>query len=162
MMIKIRNTFVFIFLNICCANSQIHDSLPPGKYMIDSLEFEKLCKPELRPEYWQLSAKNTKSSDQILKEWKGFFKKPEGFNQSGFLTIRFIVNCHLELCCFHTYEMDEKYQPMVFDTDVKTQLMHFIKNLNGWKSGEYEGKAINYRYYLNFVIKNGEFKKVSP
>jgi hypothetical protein len=159
---KLRTTCFFILLNICLSKGQTNDSIPPGKYLIDSLEFEKLCKPQYRPEYWQLSAKNTKSSDQILKEWKSVFKKPEGFNQSGFLTIKFIVNCHLELCCFHTYEMDENYQPIVFNENVKVQLMDFIKNLKGWKSGEYEGKVINYRYYLNFVIKNGEFKKVSP
>ncbi len=97
-----------------------------------------------------------------MSEWNSVFKKPVDFKQSGFITIKFIVNCHLELCCFHTYEMDENYQPTPFNEDVKAQLMAFIKNLNGWKSGKYEDKIINYRYYLNFVIKNGEFKHVSP
>jgi hypothetical protein len=145
------------------AKSQVSDSIPPGRYLIDSLEFAKLCKPEYRPEYYQLSAKNTKSSYQILAEWKSVFKKPADFKQSGFLTIKFIVNCRQELCCFHTYQMDENYQPMNFDEGVKTQLIAFIKNLNGWKSATLEsGESTNYRYYLNFVIKNGEFKRVSP
>ena len=159
---KIRNALFFMLINVSLAKSQVSDSIPPGKYIIDSLEFEKLCKPEYRPEYYQLSAKNTKSSYQILNEWNSVFKKPVDFKQSGFITIRFIVNCHLELCCFHTYEMDENYQPMAFNEDVKAQLITFIKNLNGWQSGKYEDKIINYRYYLNFVIKNGEFKRVSP
>jgi hypothetical protein len=159
---KIFCTLFLIFLNTWGAKSQTNDSIPPGKYLIDSLEFEKLCKPEYRPEYWHLSAKNTKSSAQILKEWKSVFVKPDGFNQSGFLTIRFIVNCHLTLCCFHVYEMDENYQNIKFNDNVKAQLMSFVKKLNGWKSVEYKGAPTNYRYYLNFVIKNGEFKSVSP
>ncbi len=160
---KIRNALFFMLINVSLAHSQVSDSLPPGRYIIDSLEFEKLCKPEYRREYYQYSAKNTKSSYQILNEWKSVFKKPLDFKQSGFLTIKFIVNCHQELCCFHTYQMDENYQPMAFDEGVKTQLIAFIKNLNGWKSATLEsGEPTNYRYYLNFVIKNGEFKRVSP
>jgi hypothetical protein len=162
MTVKIRNTLFFMLIHLNFATSQTTDSIPPGKYLIDSLEFEKLCKPEHRPEYWRVSAKNTKSSYQILDEWKSVFKKPNGFNQTGFLTIRFIVNCHAKLCCFHLYEMDKNYQPMAFDENVKTQLISFIKNINGWKSAEYEGKPLNYRYYLNFTIQNGEFKRVSP
>lgn len=162
MLIKIRNVFLFILIHSNFAYSQSNDSIPPGKYLIDSIEFSKLCEPFYRPEYYQLSAKNNKSSYQILKEWNSVFIKPETFKQTGFLTIRFIVNCHLELCCFHVYEMDENYQPIQFDEKVKSQLIDFVKKLNGWKSAEYEGKPINYRYYLNFTIKNGEFKRVSP
>jgi hypothetical protein len=159
---KLRNTCFFILVNICLINSQTNDSLPPARYLIDSLEFTKLCKPEYRFEYFQVAGKNDKSSDQILKELKAVFVPPKNFKQSGFLTIKFIVNCHKELCCFHVFEMDETYQPIEFDAGVKAQLIAFIKILNGWKSAEYEGKSTNYRYYLNFVIKNGEFKRVSP
>jgi hypothetical protein len=159
---KLRTTCFFILLNICLSKGQTNDSIPPGKYLIDSLEFEKLCEPKYRFEYFQVAGKNNKSSDQILKELRAVFVPPKDFKQSGFLTIKFIVNCHKELCCFHVFEMGETYQPIEFDAGVKAQLITFIKNLNGWKSAEYEGKATNYRYYLNFVIKNGEFKKVSP
>ena len=91
-----------------------------------------------------------------------FFKKPTTFNQSGFLTIRFIVNCKSETCCFHFYEMNEKYEERSFDESVKTQLTAFVKQLGGWKQVEDKGNFTNYRYYLNFVIKNGIFQSVSP
>ena len=159
---KIRNALVFIFINACFAYGQTNKTYPPGDYSIDSLEVEKLCKPEYVLEYYQVASKNANSSPQILNEWKSVFKKPADFKQSGFLTIRFVVNCRLELCCFHTYQMDEKYQPIEFDEGVKTQLIAFIKTVNGWKSGKYKDEPINYFYYLNFVIKNGEFKRVSP
>ena len=172
MTFKISNTFFFIFLNICLANSQTTRIYDPGDYKFDSIERLKLCEPAYVFEYYYFhfqgegmkdpDIKNTKSSYQILNELKAVFKKPENFNQSGFLTVRFVVNCKLETCCFHTYEMDENYQPMAFDEGVKTQLINFVKNLNGWKPVEYKGTPTNYFYYLNFVIKNGEFKRVSP
>jgi hypothetical protein len=172
MMANIRSTLAFIFLNICLANGQNARIYGPGEYKFDSIERLKLCEPTYVFEYYYFhfrgegmkdpDIKNIKSSSQILNEWNLVFKKPEDFKQSGFLTVRFVVNCTLETCCYNVYEMDENYQPMAFDEGVKKQLMNFAKNLNGWKSAEYKGTPTNYFYYLNFVIKNGEFKKVSP
>ena len=135
MTIKTFMTLIFILIHFGIAHSQI-EGYSPGRYPIDSIEWLNLCEPTYSNEYYQYSAKNNKSSYQILKEWQSVFKKPKNFNQTGFLTIKFIVNCRLELCCFHTFEMDEKYQPMVFDDNVKTQLTTFIKNLGGWTNGQ--------------------------
>jgi hypothetical protein len=169
---KIYALFVFILLNMSLAKSQTTRMYDPGEYKLDSVERLKLCEPTYVFEYYYFQwghetmkspdMKNSKSSYQILKEWNSVFKKPENFNQSGFLTIRFVVNCRLETCCYNVYSMDENYQALPIDEGVKTQLIAFVKNLNGWKTGEYESKATNYFYYLNFVIKNGEFKRVSP
>jgi hypothetical protein len=169
---KTFTLFLFIFLNTSLAQSQTTRIFDPGEYKLDSIERLKLCEPTYVLEYYYFhlrgegmkspDMKNSKSSDQILNEWNSVFKKPENFHQSGFLTVRFVVNCHLETCCFHFYEMDENYQPLAYDESIKTQLIAFIKNLNGWKTGEYQSQATNYFYYLNFVIKNGEFKRVSP
>lgn len=172
---KLRNTLLFILLNICVANGQKRNKTRiygPGEFKLDSVERLKLCAPTYIFQYYELNHynetpkyadfKNAKSSAQILNEWNAVFKKPENFTQSGFLTVRFVVNCTLETCCYHVYEMDENYQPTTFDDGVKKQLIGFIKNLNGWKSAEYKGTPTNYFYYLNFVIKNGAFKNVSP
>jgi hypothetical protein len=169
---KKYSLLLFILLNISMAQSQTNRIYGPGDYKLDSIERLKLCEPTYVLQYYefQLSGegmkttdmKNSKSSSQILNEWNALFKKPENFNQSGFLTVRFVVNCQLETCCYNIYSMDENYQPVAYNENVKTQLIAFIKNLNGWKTGEYDSKATNYFYYLNFVIKNGEFKRVSP
>jgi hypothetical protein len=73
---KLRSTCFFILVNIGLINGQTNDSLPPARYLIDSLEFSKLCKPEYRYEYYQVAGKNNKSSDQILKELKAVFVPP--------------------------------------------------------------------------------------
>jgi hypothetical protein len=161
MTIKTFVTLICLLFYLNNAQSQT-EGYPPARYSIDSLEWLKLCEPTYRNDYYHYSAKNNKSSYQILKEWQSVFKKPADFKQTGFLTIKFIINCRLELCCFHIYEMDDRYQPIAFDENVKAQLMTFINNLGGWKVVEEKGKPTNYRYYLNFVIKNGEFKRVSP
>lgn len=169
---KIYLLIVFILLNSSLAQSQTNRIYDPGDYKFDSIEYLKVCEPTYLLEYYTFHSrgegmkttdmKNSKSSSQILNEWNSVFKKPEKFNQSGFLTVRFVVNCQLETCCYNIYSMDENYQPVACDESVKTQLIAFIKNLNGWKTGKYDSKATNYFYYLNFVIKNGEFKRVSP
>ena len=134
----------------------------PGNFDIDSISYEKLCLETGAPQYYSLSAKHPKSSYQIIDEARQFYKKLENSTQSGFLTVRLIVNCQGEAVAFHLYEMDENYQNRPFDTRISIQLLDFVKKLGGWKIGAYEGKTYNYYTYLCFKIKNGNLETVAP
>jgi hypothetical protein len=163
MFTKIGTTIGLILFLHHISTAQFHSNgYAPGRYPIDSVEYEKICDPKVAPDFYSVSAKNNKSSYQILHEWVSVFKKPANFTQSGFLTIRFIVNCKSEPICFNIYEMDAAYQKTDFDADVKKQLIAFIKKMGGWKQVEYEGKPSNYFYYLHFNITKGNFISVSP
>ena len=156
--------FLLLFTHRKAAAQSHTEGFNPGAtHHTDSACFTRLC--DLRyvsPQYWQVNAKNTKSSTQILKEWKAFYTAPDTFRQSGFLTIRFIVNCKNEPCCFYFYEMNDKYQPIKFSQIVKDKMQVFVEQLGGWKSVNYQDAPANYYYYLNFNIQNGAFKSVSP
>ena len=83
-------------------------------------------------------------------------------SQSGFLTIRFIINCKGEPCAFKFYEIDENYQERPFDTSISAPVLDFTKRLGGWKLGEYKGKTYNYYTYFCFKIKNGDIENIVP
>ena len=156
--------FVFLFCYASNILSQTDDfslHLAPGSY--DSICIKQLCAPESVPQYYSVNAKNAKSSYQILKEWQLFIKNTEGVNlPSGFLTIRFFVNCKGEPCCFRFYEIDEKYVKTAYPQGIKDQLIAFVQQLGGWKQVEKEGIPKNYYYYLTFKIQKNEFKTVAP
>jgi hypothetical protein len=129
----------------------------------DSVCVKKLCERLLPLQYWGMNAKNSKSSYQILKEWKLFSKNTGGVKLStGFLTIRFFVNCKGEPCCFSFYELDGKYQKTTYSQGLKDQLKAFVTQLGGWKLAKNEGTPTDYYYYLTFKIQDNDFKTVAP
>ena len=129
----------------------------------DTVCVKQFCEQLLPLQYWRLNAKNSKSSYQILKEWKSFYKIAEGVEvNTGFLTIRFVVNCKGEPCCFRFYEVDKTYKKINFSEDLKSQLTMFVKQLGGWKLVKYEGVPTDYYYYLTFKIQDNDFKTVAP
>jgi hypothetical protein len=156
-------SFLFISLFISLLPEIKGQNYSPGQYPVDSTCLAKLCETKYYPsQYYQYNAKNRRSSYQILGDWIAVFKKPDSFKQSGFLTIRFTINCKGEPCCFYSYEMDENYQKFEFDIAVKKQLRAYIETMGGWHIAEQKGTAMDYYYYLTFTIKNGEFKNVAP
>ena len=160
--------FFTIFLFFSKKIQAQNELLNPGALGLDSFTVEmQMCDSELRTlQYWQMNAKNEKSSQQILSEWRTFFKKPSNFKESGFLTIRFIVNCKGEPRVYKFYEMDLNYQKKTFSDALKMQIWDFTKQLSGFKKGVYTYKdknyPVNYYYYFIFKIENGEFQSIAP
>jgi hypothetical protein len=151
--------FQIVFSTFCIAQVKGEGA---GSIPIDSAAYEQLCLKNGLVQYYSLNAKHPKSSYQILDEARQFYKKPKNCTQSGFLTVRLIVNCRGEAVAFHVYEIDENYQNRPFDKTISTQLLDFVKKLGDWKIGSYEGKIRNYYTYLCFKIKNGNLETVAP
>jgi hypothetical protein len=129
----------------------------------DSVCVKQFCDPTYLPQYFQVKAKNLKSSYQILKEWKAFYKNVEGVKSpTGFLTIRFFVNCKGEPCCFRFYELDKNYKKTTYSEDLKSQMTAFMNQLGGWKLAKLKDTPTNYYYYLTFKIQDNDFKTVAP
>jgi hypothetical protein len=151
--------FQLAFSTICLSQKKYEE---PGSIPIDSAIYERLCIDRGITEFYSLNAKHPKSSYQILDEARQFYKKPEKSGQSGFLTVRLIVNCRGEASAFQLYQIDENYKNRPFDATISSQLLDFVKKLGGWKIGTYEGKTYNYYTYLCFKIKNGNLETVAP
>lgn len=82
--------------------------------------------------------------------------------QNGFITIRFVVNCHGESGWFRVEEMDFDYHPMVFDAAISKQLVSILKGLKGWTPRKRKDIALDFYQYLTFKIVDGEIKKIMP
>ncbi len=93
-----------------------------------------------------------------------FLKKyqPVKTNQSGWIRVRFIVNCKGETGRFRMLESDENYQERPFDEKISKQLLTLSKALKGWKIQTKDDEPVDYYQYLIFKIKNGEIEKVMP
>lgn len=67
-------TLFLLFLSQIKAQNEL---LTPSALGLNSFTVNmQMCNPELRVfQYWETNAKNEKSSQQILSEWRRFFKK---------------------------------------------------------------------------------------
>lgn len=88
--------------------------------------------------------------------------QPVKTNQSGWIRVRFIVNCKGETGRFRMLESDENYKERPFDKKISKQLVTLSKALKGWKIQTKDDEPIDYYQYLIFKIKNGEIEKVMP
>lgn len=84
-------------------------------------------------------------------------------NQSGYIRIRFVVNCKGESGQFRVLESDEHFLPKKFHPKIVNQLLRLTKKLDGWfivSDGTH--RALDYYQYLIFKIEAGEIKEIMP
>ena len=91
-------------------------------------------------------------------QYSNIFKK----GQTGYFTIRFIINCEGIAGRYRFYAMDLNLKKMKFEREISDQLLQITKGLKGWKPYFSDGKSWDYQQYLTFKIVDGKLKKVLP
>jgi hypothetical protein len=99
---------------------------------------------------------------KINEHFQDGLKTQEQQDESGFLTIRFIVTCEGKTGRFRVQGMNNDYTEKAFNENLTNQLLRLTKQLDGWIVGEYEGKAYDYYQYLTFKIEQGELIEIMP
>lgn len=97
----------------------------------------------------------------IVKRFQENYK-PVSTNQSGWVRVRFIVNCKGQTDRFRVIGADMEYQNQVFDPQITDQLLAISKELQGWKVLPDEENPEDYYQYLSFKIENGHIKEILP
>lgn len=130
---------------------------------IDDPNF-KLCDEDRVFQYYNFGKGLQYSGEKIKinQHFKDGLKAKEQKDESGFLTIRFVVNCHGKTGRFRIQGMNNDYKEKTFNENLTSQLLSLTRQLDGWIVGEYEGKTYDYYQYLTFKIENGKLIEVMP
>jgi hypothetical protein len=88
--------------------------------------------------------------------------QPIAVDQSGFIRVRFIVNCKAQTGRFRLISSNENYEPFEFDKRISDQILEITKSLNGWKPLPNNQEAEDYYQYLAFKIESGRIIEVLP
>lgn len=88
--------------------------------------------------------------------------RPVESTESGWLRIRFIVNCQGETGRFRLTGMNTQYQETSFDPKISDQLLSICKSLNGWQLQPDTQNPRDYYQYLIFKIEAGDIKEILP
>ena len=105
----------------------------------------------------QIEGEKIKIESHFKEEYK-----PVDVNESGWIRIRFIVNCNGHTGRFRIIESDENYKERPFDKRIIEQLLELTKSLEGWKVLSVDSQPVDYYQYLIFKMKNGEIEKIMP
>lgn len=84
-------------------------------------------------------------------------------NESGFITIRFTINCHGQVGEFEIEQCDDEFEIIQFDKTIVNQLFKLTTELTEWKVGKNdENENVDSRFYVGFKIDSGKLIEVLP
>ncbi|WP_282043462.1 hypothetical protein [Winogradskyella flava] len=131
--------------------------------LLDSNDFKLCISQERIVQYYGLGEKTYKGEKQaIIDVFKSLYQPIDANRDSGWVRIRFVVNCEGISGRFRVLEMDNKYKTKKFDSHIIKQLLEITKKLDGWKAMKMRGYAVDYYQYLLFKIENGKLIEIMP
>ncbi|MBK7428429.1 MAG: hypothetical protein IPI60_16140 [Saprospiraceae bacterium] len=167
-------SYVFFVLLAFQLNSCSSETSPPPKYLrwVGDIAFDPktdkkdfhLCDADDIKQYHNFSFGFLYKGEKIAleKEIREQYNTQNITAQSGWLRIRFIVNCQGETDRFRIIGMDENRKPQTFDKSISDQLLNITKRLKGWLILPDDETRGDYYIYLIFKLENGKIKEILP
>lgn len=163
---------IIIYFSIT-ANAQpptpVRDSFPEqvGDIPFDPLKDDSafvLCHPHFVLQYYNTSRAYYKDHKNEIREYfmTNFKSIPGGDDQTGYLTVKFIINCSGATGRFRIFELDGNYHVFHFSNGISGQLLDLAKQLKGWEPAYYRDKKYDSYQYITFRLKKGKIISISP
>lgn len=168
--------FILLASFFACAqeSASFQNEYPPRH--IGDIEFDpkmdnsdfKLCIPEYIAHYMSSDLSGNSAIDykgekyQIEKTFREKYHSKIAKKESGYIRIRFVVNCEGKTDRFRIFQADENYLETEFDKSITDQIINISKSLNGWNVKKYKEQPLDYYQYLIFKIKGGQIVKILP
>ena len=131
--------------------------------LVDRKDFY-LCDPSQIVQYYNIgttySDEHGGLENDILKNLQ--LKQGKNKSESGFITVRFVVNCKGETDRFRVYELDQSLQKKKFETELVNSILTAVKKLDKWKVGSNKNEIMDSYFRITFKIVNGEIKSIRP
>lgn len=82
--------------------------------------------------------------------------------QTGYLTIRFIINCSGQTGRFRLFQLDRGYREFRFSEAVSSQLLNLTRQLKGWQPAAYNNNIYDSYQYITFTMNKGRLVCITP
>ena len=170
-MVKL-NCLLLLFVLFSCQSEQAIQEQPTylrwvGDHEFDSTKDEadfKVCKGDEQIVQYFHGGKGPIYSGEKISISTHFFTNYTAVkaNESGFIRIRFVVNCKGKAGRFRVLQADYDYNEISFDEQIIDQLVELTKDIEQWGILESRNCAVDYYTYLIFKIENGQLKEILP
>ena len=161
-------------MTVFSARSFAQFSLPlPGKLSenVGDIKFDpktddphfQVCYPAYIYQYYGPNTTYVGGTKAIKDFFFSNFKYEPAFSTAtGYITIRFVVNCKGQTGWFRIKQIDKHYEHIQFNKKVTDQLLSLTKKLSHWIPGKVNGVNYDTYYYLNFKLIDGHLKDITP
>lgn len=169
-----KTILLLLFFVFACNTEKIKEHLQKKEYSqtVGDIELNlqtdnpsfKSCHdyPSSPQYYWKGGLKYKGEISAIRNEINSKYKSPNIKGESGYFTIRFLVNCEGKTGLFRYYTTDFDLKEIKLSEQITTPLSDFTKALNGWKIWHVEGNSLDYYQYLTFKIIDSEIIEILP
>ncbi|MCA4895297.1 MAG: hypothetical protein ING84_09865 [Cytophagales bacterium] len=166
---KICCLFLLLVVYSSCQKSKAQKSVYPN-HVGDTAFDEKIDDPNFKvcttgriPQYYEFGKSlQFKGEKPAIDKHFEILKQNESTAESGYITIRFIVNCEGKTGRYRIEEMSNDYQPMSFDKNLVEKILTLTKELSGWIVGGNPEQPVDYYQYLTFKIEGGKLIEIMP
>jgi hypothetical protein len=163
--------FVLSFLFLSCSRHFAQEKPAPQPFFvyhisadpdIDDPSFVVCDEKLLIPYYGGRKTSYQGEKAFLYKHFSAYQAPAKSAGQTGFITIRFIVNCKGKAGRFRMQQMDKDYQSFTFNKKITNQILALTKQLNAWIPSEYDKRAVDTYYYFCFQIHDGKLITITP
>ena len=88
--------------------------------------------------------------------------KNKNYTDSGYLNIRFVINCKGEAGRYVIHENDLNLEPKTFTKDLKNQLFELTTQLKKWNPNFTHEMQRDSYMYISYRIENGNITEILP
>lgn len=165
---------LFLLLGIACTTKEDKEIPPKKEYpnTIGDIAFDKewddpsfqICRdqPYSAQYYHKGGVSYTGELSAIKKAIFSNYKSPKLKGETGYVTVRFLVNCKGQAGLFRHYATDFELKEKKFNQQITAQFLDLTKKLNGWEIFNNRGTEIDYYQYLTFKIIDSDLIEILP
>jgi hypothetical protein len=138
--------------------------IDPSKALDRSENFRLCFKDEMIHDYYNSSpdGRYIGGKKEMTKIITSKVQKDKLKNESGYLTFRFVVNCHGEAGRFVIEESSLDYEKKEFNNETVNHLFTILhQDLKKWRPVVIDGPKDAY-FYITFKLRNGEIIEILP
>lgn len=162
-------TLLYIFL-ICTFCSCDYYLINPHKNQVGVIEegsfweedeFELCYKEKIFPGYYgRTNSGFSKSRDTLNNYFNTHFDNNGFTNATGYITVRFIINCKGETGRYEIKEVGPDFKKTKFNKYLTEHILDLVKNLETWTAVRFQGYDYDSFYHITFKLENGELVEI--
>lgn len=162
---------VFLITTLSCDSEQVKEKIVYQNTVgdiafdkdLDDPEF-KICFPYCgSPQYYKSGLQYTGEMFAIKSEFLEKYNVPKVKGQTGFITIRFVINCEGESGRFRIYSVNTDLEEFTFNAEITNKLRIITSGLDSWEIKKFDdGNPMDYYQYLSFKIVEGQIIEIAP
>ncbi len=124
----------------------------------------KVCNQDRPPQYYEFGKGLQYEGEKpaIISHFKEKLKNRNLSGQTGYLTIRFIVNCEGKTGFFRIEGIDKNLEKMDFNKELVSEILEVTKQLNKWGVPSRGNTKFDFYQYLTFKLEDGRLIEIMP